>query len=787
MTVAEASQGGCPEAPQEHNHAGAPQKGRMNPDPALLTLSSLLSRGRHAEAERAARSVKGGVSAGLSRAFLALRAEIAIGLGRFAAALEWAGEALRGLDPCDALARDLEGSRIRALFGLGRVREARAWVESRFAALEPAGVDLSLFRARIALHAGGLTAAQVHAAAACDRAIGARQRAKLVEALQLRARVSREMGNISDALHDLDRARSVTNGLRDASAIALVLAERADLLVHTGDWLEASRSAGQAGRIFARASSPYEHLSAGRCAGALKLAQGSPEAALPAIERAAEVARRGYGATECRAEIDLLLADAQPAGRNPEGALERATAALSFFRAAQDQGGLARAHARRSLAALSASNPGLALREARIAGAIRGVGPVAEGLADVALGRVLLRKDPGSASEAFGRAATNLGLYPPLRSVAQIGLVLSQGASPQGDAVNSHAGALEAFGDLRMVSLVRSELREIYGVEPALSATEGRAGSACEAGGHDEAPEFLPGLVGSSAPVRRLADLVRKAAPADLPAVIHGETGTGKEKVARALHDLSPRARREFVAINAATLSDELFESELFGHVRGSFTGAVADRPGLVERAKDGTLFIDEVADLSPRAQVRLLRFVELGTYRRVGETQERRAQVRIVVAANLRLSDLATSGRFRADLWQRLRGIELDVPPLSARGRDVIHLGRHFTALASSGSARLSAASEAQLSAYSWPGNVRELQFEMRRAVVLADGPLIEWRRPGVSDTGALPPLHEALRGYERTLLKEALSQGVERVETARRLGITRQALHQKLIRHGL
>ncbi len=775
---------------------------RSDLDPVLNTLRSLLTRGRHTEADRLAHSHRRRVAREDSSVFLALRAEIALGLGRFTAALEWSSAAPRGIDPRAALTAGLESSRIRALIGLGRFREVEAHLEGRFAALDPLGVELSLFRAHVALHSGGLARAANEATNACARAVVLRQRGRLVEALLLRARTSRQKGDTPGARADLDRARRLANGLRDASSLAGVLADRADLMAHSGDWTEAARDAGQSGRLFARALSPHEHLSAGRRTGLLGLAQGEP-GALQAIERAADLARRGFGTVGCRAEIDLLLADAQLAGRDPEGALERATAALSFFRGAQDPGGLARAHVRRSLAALSASNMTLAFREARIAGAIKDAGPVARGLADIALGRVLLRKDSSGASASFDRAVSNPSLYPPLKSVAQLGLALANGASPQSDAVQERIGAVEAFGDLRILAIVRSDMQEMFGMEPGVAShrgerVEGGGGAEERATGEAAAlAEFLPGLFGESEPVRRLSGLVRKAAPSGLPVAIYGETGTGKEKVARAIHDLSPRKDREFVAVNAASLSDELFESETFGHVRGSFTGALTDRPGLVEKAKGGTLFIDEVADLSPRSQVRLLRFVEGGVYRRVGDNHERRADVRIVVASNQRLEDLVAGGRFREDLLHRLRGICLTLPPLRERGRDIAHLARRFVAVASSGSARLSPQSEGRLGDYSWPGNVRELEQEMRRAVVLSDSRVIEWRGPEtpvgkpVGDPGSrtetATPLREALGGFERSFLKSVLSRCLERVEAARLLGISRQSLHQKIVRYGL
>ncbi len=773
-------------------------------DPALTFLRSLVARGRHTEADRLARAQRHRLSRAPHGSFLELRAEIALGLGRFADALDWAGQALKHVDAVDALRFSIERSRIRALLGLGRFRAAQCEVESRFVELDPSGPDVSLFRGQVALHSGRLNEATDAASDACAKATSARRREKLVEALVLRARAARETGDADGARGDLDRALRLSNGLRDPGVLAAVLSDRADLMAYSGRWAEAERDAGQSGRLFARSLSPHEHLSAGRRTGLLGLAQGDPNLALPSLERAAGVARRGFGTSMGRAEIDLLFADARILGRDPEGALERATSALSFFREAQDPGGLARAHVRRSLAALSASNLALAFREAKTAMAIKGAGPVAAGLADLALGRVLLRKDRPAAGACFDRAARNHSLYPPLRSVAQVGMALSSGASPQGDAVRHCLGSIEGFGDRRIMAIVRGDLLEMFGEEPAATENKDLRGLNSDPDpdpeSETETQEFLPGLIGASKPVRHLGALVRKAAASGLPVYIYGETGTGKEKIAEAIHDYSPRKGRQFVAINAADYSDELFESEIFGHARGSFTGAHADRLGLIEAAKGGTLFIDEVAELSLHSQARLLRVVQNGTYRRVGENPERRADVRIVVAANQRLEDLVLAQRFRADLLYRLRCIGLTVPPLRERGTDVLRLARHFVDEASSGAKTLSPKAEADLRAYAWPGNVRELEQEMRRAVVFADSSVIEWRKPSVqprstspnaarveADAGPSPSLHQALMNFERTFLKSALSQCSERVEAARNLGISRQSLHQKILRFGL
>jgi len=770
-------------------------------DQTLHTLRSLLTRGRHLEAERWAKTH--GRRLSREPGFRALRAEIALGLGRFAAALEWAAQALKDPHPSDAERRLTELLRVRALIGLGRLREAHRVLETRPAFQGPATACSLVLRGQVALRSGRLLEARVISDEACNLAQLARQRGALVEALVLRARIVREVGETGAARSDLDRAQRLCQGLRDVSALAGVLSEKADLMAYSGNWNEATRSAARSGCLYARTLSPHEHLSAGRRTGLLGLAKGDPNLALPSIERAADMARRGFGATDCRAEIDLLLADAQLAGRDPEGALERATAALSFFRDAQDPGGLARAHVRRSLASLSASNLALAYREARMALAIEGAGPVAQGLSDLALGRVMLRKDPSSARPSFERAGRNPSQYPPLKAVARLGLALAEGASPGGSRIREELSVIERFGDRRILAIVRTDLSELFGLEPHSSVPDevitDRPQGPNLALEPEPAVEFLPGLVGSCPPVRRLSDRVRRAASTSLPVSIYGETGTGKENVARAVHHFSSRAARPFIPFNAASLSDELFESQLFGHVRGSFTGAQSDRPGLVEAAAGGTLFIDEIADLSLRAQVGLLRFLEQGTYRRVGENKERRADVRLVVAANQKLEELVAAGRFRNDLFHRINGFSLTVPPLRERGEDIVRLARHFIQQGERGRRFLSLESEAHLRAYSWPGNVRELRMEMLRAAALGDAPEIEWRKPeepGIKEreitaddaSGEVPSsLHEAVSGFERSHLKAILSRCGHRVEAARALGISRQALHQKMVRHGL
>jgi anaerobic nitric oxide reductase transcription regulator len=296
--------------------------------------------------------------------------------------------------------------------------------------------------------------------------------------------------------------------------------------------------------------------------------------------------------------------------------------------------------------------------------------------------------------------------------------------------------------------------------------------------------------------MERLRQEVALYGPSDVRVHLFGETGAGKELVARALHEASPRARRRLVPVNVAGINDELMMSELFGHTRGAFTGAVAGRNGHVAEADGGTLFIDEVADMSSLAQVRLLRFLEGGEYQRVGETVVRRADVRVISATNVDLVRRVREGRFRQDLWFRLNGETIVVPPLRERGVDVLLLARHFlreqAARRGEAPPALSPGAEAALLGYSWPGNVRELQNEMRRLAVRAAGREAKvedlssalreriTRRPGT--------LRAALQRFETELVHEALERnGGILARAAAELGISRQALWVKARRLGL
>ncbi len=236
------------------------------------------------------------------------------------------------------------------------------------------------------------------------------------------------------------------------------------------------------------------------------------------------------------------------------------------------------------------------------------------------------------------------------------------------------------------------------------------------------------GMLGASRPMSAVFDLLERVAPSDVPILILGETGTGKEAVARAIHDQSPRAARTFLAENCAAVPANLLESELFGHVRGAFTGAVADRAGHFVVADGGTVFLDEIGDMPLVMQSKLLRVLQEGEVRPVGSNELRRVDVRVVAATNKDLTAMCAEKTFREDLFFRLNVITIELPPLREREGDVAILAAHFVARASAElgrELRLDEGALAALEAWSWPGNVRELENEIQRAAVLGGDPI--------------------------------------------------------------
>ncbi len=306
------------------------------------------------------------------------------------------------------------------------------------------------------------------------------------------------------------------------------------------------------------------------------------------------------------------------------------------------------------------------------------------------------------------------------------------------------------------------------------------------------------GSVAKSTQMRKLVDLVRRVAKVDSTVLITGESGTGKERIARLLHDESTRALGPFIAVNCGAITETLLESELFGHSRGSFTGATHDRPGLFEAANKGTLLLDEIGEVSPGMQVKLLRALQEREIRRVGENKVRSIDVRVVAATNRDLAKAVSSGAFRQDLYYRLRVVELHVPALRERPEDILPLARVLLAnsalLMKRKISGLTPAAAQQLLRYEWPGNVRELENTMERAVALAPGSRVElddlpdeirqsFPQP-MAREGAVRPLEEIERDYILAALE--LNHG-NQTHTARQLKIAAATLYRKLKAYGM
>jgi transcriptional regulator with GAF, ATPase, and Fis domain len=233
------------------------------------------------------------------------------------------------------------------------------------------------------------------------------------------------------------------------------------------------------------------------------------------------------------------------------------------------------------------------------------------------------------------------------------------------------------------------------------------------------------GMIGASAPMEAVFELIARSAKAQVPVLVHGETGTGKELVARALHDASPRAGKPFLAENCAAVPANLLESELFGHVKGAFTGAIATRKGTFVSADKGTVFLDEIGDMPLEMQAKLLRVLQDGEVRAVGSNTVQRVDVRLVAATNKDLPSMCSRGEFREDLYYRLNVVTIELPPLRERPGDVAHIARfliHRLSRELERELELEPEALALLEAWSWPGNVRELENELRRAAVFAD-----------------------------------------------------------------
>ena len=340
---------------------------------------------------------------------------------------------------------------------------------------------------------------------------------------------------------------------------------------------------------------------------------------------------------------------------------------------------------------------------------------------------------------------------------------------------------------------------------------------------NDDGPP-IPGLISSGPAMREVYRLTRQVAPSNASVLLLGETGTGKELIARAIHQLSPRGSGPFVRVNCGALAENLLESELFGHVRGAFTGAIDNRTGRFEAAHTGTVFLDEINSTTAKLQVKLLRVLQEHEFERVGDTQTIRVDTRVVAASNRDLLEETEAGRFREDLYYRLNVITIYLPPLRQRPEDIPELVGHFLRIYNEQNYRhvphVQAEAMKALQAYDWPGNVRELQNYVERAVVLAPGDeltldllpeaVLGEKRPRVGrhrqvDMETLVaelvqhglaragPREESLHAkivnqVERELIAQVLAacDNVQ-IKAAARLGINRNTLHKKLKEHGL
>jgi len=294
------------------------------------------------------------------------------------------------------------------------------------------------------------------------------------------------------------------------------------------------------------------------------------------------------------------------------------------------------------------------------------------------------------------------------------------------------------------------------------------------------------GIIGDSANFKAAQETALRAARTDSNVLVLGESGTGKEVIARLLHNQSPRVKGPFIAVNCGAIPENLMESELFGYEKGSFTGALHEKPGKVELAQGGTLFLDEIGEMPLLLQVKLLRVLQERKVDRVGSTQPRSVDFRLVAATNRDLKSEVAAGKFREDLYYRIHVIPVQLPPLRERGNDIIALSEFFLQGLNERYGthhRLEDAHRSQLSNHNWPGNIRELENTLERAVVLSDEGHLEFALPGATPANQESPLHQAREGAEKQSILAALeSNKWNKTNTAKALGISRRSLLYKV-----
>ncbi len=333
------------------------------------------------------------------------------------------------------------------------------------------------------------------------------------------------------------------------------------------------------------------------------------------------------------------------------------------------------------------------------------------------------------------------------------------------------------------------------------SAATGRAGSTSAAGPAGAAESGEIGLrrrtdliIGNSQEIKRVLELIAVAARTDIGVVIEGESGTGKELVARAIHYTGLRATRPFLTVNCGAIPENLMEDEMFGHTRGAFTGAHADKKGIFEEVDGGTLFLDEIGELPPSCQVKLLRVLQEGEVRRVGETRNRKVDVRILAATNKDLKSEMAAKRFREDLFHRISVLPIVVPPLRERRDDIPLLVEHFVAQFNRELTRSIAGftprAQERLKAHAWPGNVRELENRVKQAMVMARGDRIDVEAltpfGSPTDGGDFPTFRAAKAEFEKTYVTRALQITAGKVAASARLaGKDRKDFYDLMRKH--